>query len=286
MSRVSESSGPLRILMVGFAVPGEQMEQLAQIDRFPAVQTHKLSWSVIRALELQGDVTVDLLSSLPVSTYPNAAKLFAGCRSWERGNGSWNVTLPFVNLLLLKHLTRFLSCLAFTLVWLIKTRRRPARVVLLYGIHSAHMLAVLLAAKLFRIRVVTLVTDPPGMAIPGERWLTRQLRRLDDRLLVNALCCMDGVVVLTPQLAERFAPGVPALVIEGILSSLDVAALLPDSSDIAPPAHGGVNAEPYVILYAGQLLESYGLGLLLDAFARLDDEHCRLWICGKGPLAE
>jgi glycosyltransferase involved in cell wall biosynthesis len=277
------SNCPERILMVGCAVPDEVMEQLARIDRFPAVQSHKLSWSVIRGLEGAGDVTVDVLSSLPVSTYPNSPLLFAGCTTWERGNGSRNTTLPFVNLLLLKHLTRFLSCLLLTSRWLIDRRHDPDRIVLMCGLQSAHMLAVLLAVNLFGGRIVTLVTDPPSMDLPGESRLTRFLRRIDRRLLTAGLRAMDGLVVLTWQLADHFAPGVPALVMEGVLSERDVEAFATSRTECPKEAR---EPEPFIIVYAGLFLESYGLGLLLDAFAGLSGDHCQLWLCGNGPMAE
>ena len=39
-----------------------------------------------------------------------------------------------------------------------------------------------------------------------------------------------------------------------------------------------------IVMYAGGLMEEYGVRLLLDAFALIPEENYRLWICGKGAM--
>jgi glycosyltransferase involved in cell wall biosynthesis len=155
--------------------------------------------------------------------------------------------------------------------------------VLLSGLYSAHMYAVLLATKLFGGTVVGLLTDPPSLTLPEDGRITRALRWLDRRLLIRATREMDALMVLTRQLADTFAPGVPAIVIEGFLSSEDAPkldVLLKSSADSAS------TRPEFGVLYAGTLRASYGLQVLLDAFQFLDGENWRLHICGKGPMAD
>lgn len=276
-----EAGAGLHVLMIGFAVPDDTLLSVCRVDRYMPVQTHKLSWSVIRGLEANG-CRVDLISSLPISTFPSGRKAFVKLSRPVRPNGSEWVLLPFINVLVLKHLTRFVSCFWFTTRWLISTAYTGRKVILLYGTNSAHMYAALLATRLFRVPVVTLVSDPPSVALPGEGSFVRSIRHADVWLLKRGLRAMDGVISLTRQLAEVFAPSVPAIVVEGVLSSQDVARFVA-LPQLKPQGTGGM--ADFTVLYAGGIEASYGVALLLEAFSRLEGAHCRLWVCGKGHLA-
>ena len=73
-----------RILMVGFAVSGQIMDDICRWDRVPPVQTYKNIWSLIDGVETSGQVGIDLLSSLPITNYPSARKIFVGWSHWDR----------------------------------------------------------------------------------------------------------------------------------------------------------------------------------------------------------
>ena len=280
MMAVREQDDKPRILMVGFAVPDEIMDEICRVDRQPPIQTHKLVWSLIGGIEESADVAIDLVSALPICNFPTARKILAGYSRWDRGNGSWNVTIPFINVLILKHITRFISCWLFTALWLIRNRRAKHRLVLLGGLHSAHMYAVLLNCWLFRARKACFVSDPPGRSFPGETLPTRLIRRLDKLLLVKAMRLMNGLVVLARPLAEDFAPEVPTLLMEAVIR-------------IEPAAHAsetaleqGSNSGRFTVMYAGGLYEEYGVRMILDAFAQLPDPDYQLWLFGRGPIED
>lgn len=278
MSR--EGAGDLDVLIIGFAVPEELLAEVCQIDRHMPVQTHKLSWSVIRALERNG-CRVDLISSLPISSFPSGRRILVrGRRVRGPGERYW-VLLPFANVHVLKHLTRFVACLWHTRLWLRWRRSRGRRVILIYGAHSAHLYAAILARCGESVTMAALLTDPPTESLVGEGTFVRLLRRLDRSLLLRGMSAMNGLVVLTPGLAQLYAPGLPTLVVEGILSSDDESCLREQSSDSAT---AGGQSRPFTVLYAGGLQRSYGLGLLLDAFRQVEGGSCRLQIFGKGEM--
>ena len=266
--------------MVGFAVSDETMEEICRVDPQPAIQTHKFVWSLIPGIEEGAGVAIDLVSSPPLSIYPTARKIFVGYSRWDRGNQSVNVTIPFINVLILRHITRFISCLFFTTLWFIRNRRAKHRLVLLGGVHSAHMYAVLLTSWLFGARNVCIVSDPPGLPLPGETWRTRLIRRFDKFLLVTAMKSMNGLVVLTQQLADDFAPAVPSLVMEALVR-VESAPAVPEASPEQGSDSGG-----FIIMYAGGLCKEYGVQMILDAFAQLTDPDCQLWLFGTGDMED
>ena len=89
---------------------------------------------------------------------------------------------------------------------------------LLYGLVSAQLYAVLCARLLFSMKTIAVVADLPGLSIPRESWWRRMLRPIDRVLIHRGMRSLDGLIVLTRQIAEDYAPHVPAMVMEGIVS--------------------------------------------------------------------
>jgi glycosyltransferase involved in cell wall biosynthesis len=270
----------IRVLLVGFTVPKDVNEHLCRVDRYMPVQTYKLSWSVVNSLEANG-AAVDLISSAPVGVFPANSQIFFKYAKWDRYNGSWNVMAPFVNLTVIRHVTRFCACLCLLASWFVRTHGQRHRVILLYGTHSAHMFAALFLRLLCRIKTVTLVTDPPGIPVPSEGRLANLLRRMDAYIIKRALRSMDGLITLTAEMGKHYAPEVPSIVMEGILSEEDHSSRNSDGEEGNDSRDDG----QFVVLYAGGVEVAYGMELLLDSFKRISSPSFRLWILGKGDFA-
>ena len=273
----SKASQEYRVLFVGFTVPEDVNDRICHVDRCMPVQTFKFAWSVVRGLENNG-VVVDLLSSEPVGVYPSNPQVIFKFSKWDRGNDTWNVIMPFINITGLRHITRFLSCLCLSIWWLSRTRRKKNRIiVLIHGVHSAYMYAALVLRKLFRIKIITIVTDPPGVSLAGEGKFTYLLRKIDSSFIIKGLQSMNGLITLTKQLSEHYAPSVPAMVMEGIISE-DVVSQ-PEKA-IQKEATDHVESI-FSIMYTGALKRNYGIQLLLDTMSLLPNPDYRLWIFGK-----
>jgi glycosyltransferase involved in cell wall biosynthesis len=92
---------------------------------------------------------------------------------------------------------------------------------------------------------------------------------------------MDGLITVTEQLGKHYAPLVPSLVVEGILSKEDGS-----SSPSVSIANEGRDVTSFVVFYAGGLETEYGVDLLLKSFARNATASFQLWILGKGELED
>jgi glycosyltransferase involved in cell wall biosynthesis len=267
------------VLMVGAAVTPEVMDLLTRIDPAPQVQTYRLHWAFIRAIEAAGRTPIDVVSTVPTKDYPLCRKLFWGLHREQRqiaGKMGNLVMMPFVNCLGLKQITRFLSCLWCTLSWLWQ-RRGQDKVIILYGLIVSHLYVALPLGKLFSAKVLAIVTDAPTPRQPEEGSIYALARVLDRWLLLRSLRGLDGIVVLAAGAAKLLAPDVPALVIEGIISD-EVA----EYAQKPAPAPAGA---PFAFMYAGQLEPPYGIDLLLDAFTQLEGPQWALWVFGRGRLA-
>jgi glycosyltransferase involved in cell wall biosynthesis len=266
----SATADGLRVTLLGFTVPDELIDEVLALDREMPVQTHAFAWGLVDALSSAG-CEVTLVSALPASTFPRNRRIrFRGGRFNARGiDGD---LLAFVNLLGVKHVTGFLSACRTLLS---ATRRRRTQVILIHGVHSPFLWSGLLVRRLRGPRVVPVLTDPPGVTLPGEGFLTGLLRRTDVALVRLALRHCDGVVALTPALADDFAPGRPSIVMEGILST--------------PPPDRTVRrdrVDRFDIAYAGRLTRAYGVDRLIEAVRAMDDPEVRLRLFGRGELDE
>jgi glycosyltransferase involved in cell wall biosynthesis len=257
----------VKVTLLGFTLPATDMDAILETDSNMPTQTATFAWALVDALRSAG-ASVTLLSSAPASSYPlNPQVRFRGGRFTDKGvDGE---TLGFVNLVVLKHLTRFAACLTRGTRAL---RRWHPDVLLIHGVHSPFLLYGLIARRLLGTRTVVVLTDPPGVRTPSDGRVVGMLKRLDAVLVRRALRSVDGVIALTVPLAADYAPVTPSIVLEGILAD----------TTTSPPATS--SGQGFRAMYAGGLLASYGVERLVRAFRSVAPETARLALFGKGEL--
>ncbi|MDF2999130.1 MAG: glycosyl transferase group 1 [Xanthobacteraceae bacterium] len=258
----------MRPLLLGYTVPDEVMAEITAMDPNPPVQTHKFAWALARSLR-EGFGEVRLLSTLPVQSYPLVRRLLFRRFAFRAGRIEGEA-MGFVNLIVLKHLTRFLACLGFTR----RIRREwGTDVLFIHGVHSPFLLYGWMMRRL-GLDVVPVLTDPPGVELATDGLVARLLKRLDRRLVLLLLSRASAFVALSPVWREML-PGIgKALIFPGILGRDWLEALA-----TATPARRPADA-PVTVVYAGGVSAAYGMDRLLDAAARLP--AVRFLIFGKG----
>lgn len=258
------------------------MEEISRRDRFPQIAAHNFQWSIIQGVEEASGRGMDLLGSIPASDYPNFPKIFFGYRRWKHRDGAEDVLMPFVNLILLKHLSRFFLSLLFISAWLRRHRGCVVRSVLVYAMHTPHVMAALIATRIFGGKRILIIPDLPNYSDVGMKrgFLRRAAKRIDIRLLPWLAGRFDGLVVVSRYIvADLCIEGIPHIVVDNAVTARQL------GNDGAEGIRNA-NAEESekIVMYAGGLFEEYGVGLLLDAFARIPEENYRLWICGRGTM--
>ncbi|WP_433131786.1 glycosyltransferase [Micromonospora sp. CA-240977] len=260
-----------RVSLLGFAVSDDLLAEIIARDTIMPTQTHTFAWGLVRSLRT-ADCPVHLLSAAPVSTWPGNRQIRFRAGRFRQDDVDGQL-LAFVNLLGLKHLTRFVAA------WRTGSRalrQREVDVLLVHGVHSPFLWFGALRGRRYGVRVVPVLTDPPGVALPTDGWLVRLLRGLDTALVRAALARCSGVITLTPALADDFAPGRPRLVLEGICT------VEPFGADGGQPVSVGETRD---IVYAGGLSRAYGVDRLVEAFRGLPGDDLRLCVYGRGELA-
>jgi glycosyltransferase involved in cell wall biosynthesis len=118
------------------------------------------------------------------------------------------------------------------------------------------------------------------------------IRRRNDpitvRLVRETMLRADAVITVSEELRQQaIAQGVPADKVTAILNGCDTAVFHPGDRASAR-AQLGCGAAGELIVYAGNLLDSKGLGELMEAFLQLARvrQGLRLAIVGQGPYRE
>lgn len=258
------------VALLGFSVPESIASRAFSVDSLPGVTSYKFGWSLARALR-EGFGDVCLLSSCPIQNYPLGRQIAFRGGPFE-SQGFQGQLLGFLNLLVLKHVSRLYSCWRTGPEML---RRHGVRWLFVHGTHTPFLLFALAQRHQGR-KVAVVVTDPPGVIRKTDGRFARMLKRLDARIVKLALSHVDLVITLAPELARRFAIDVPTLVFPGVLD----AAWAERASRDASALHR--SQEVFTIVYAGSLEAAYGVGRLIEAVHGMACDSVRLKLFGRG----
>jgi len=262
---------PLRLIFVGAVVPDTPTYVGAAFNR----AGNLLQVNVLRAIRDAGVPQVLVLSQRPVRLFPRSKFLFQRGEWVTVGDDIRVWLVPFLNLPILRQLTVGLTVGASIAREAWKHRHQRV-VVCTLNLSEPPGLFTWLAARLAGARLTAYITDinVPGHLVPNT-WPRRAIFWLQQRLLPR----FDALIVVSERIAQDFAPGVPAVRVEGGVT----AGMLNLGRDrlSVPPAKGS----PFTVVAAGSLDAYNGIQEMVDAMAHIDGNGYRLRIAGAGPLA-
>lgn len=262
---------PNKIFLLGFTIPDDMAKRMFELDPNPATQTHSFGWSLTRALSTHNQLT--LISSIPIQNYPLANKIFFGGGKFSVENIS-GFYVPFINLLIFKHLTRLISTF-FILIYLYKVSKPQA--IFIHGVHSPYLLLAALLSS-FDIKTAVIVTDPPGVIKKTDSFLARYLKNLDAKLVKYLLNKSGLVVSLSPKLLLDLDKPKFKLTFPGFLNKN-----FKKHIDISINRGKRKKNNKFRIVYAGGLHKEYGVRNLVDAVLTLNKNlEIELLLFGKG----
>lgn len=277
--RTAHGDGPTEngqhpvVFLGGLFLP-ERIDEIQRLSRGPVqFAADALQKAFLRGFAKAMDAPLRVVNLPFVGSYPERYRAFR-FPAWS-GEYSTGVTVdgqPFLNLKLVKYLSRFRAALAG--LEAATPRNEQATLV----VYSAH-LPFLAAARLVRrsrpqITLCVILPDLPEFMDVGGR-VYSFLKKIESFLFRKLIADVDCFVLLTDAMGDRLGiPQARRVVVEGIFDSID------DLAGTETPPEGLPGDFP--ILYTGTLAARYGIGDLLDAFERLDRTQARLWICGDG----
>jgi len=264
---VSNKAGPQSGILISYVVSDETLDNLKHIDPSPAVQTHRFG---LRLIELLRPIFKEFQSFnfVPVQDYPVATKwLFRS--GYHYREKTLIASLPFINLLILKHVSRFIA---------LARNIRPSRVgsvLIVHGLHLPHLLFALLV-KLYGVRIGVVVTDEQGLILRSDGFMRRLFKRVDRMLAVALSKRFDFGIALSEGLAQTYLPNVSKFVLPGLYDAQLEAR-------VSQVHVTGTRPSTFRVLYFGLLLPEYGIRSLIDAVPFLNS-GIEIRIFGRGPL--
>lgn len=260
-----------RILILGFNIPNKKINNLISHDVNSSIQTHKFGWSLVNSLKLNEQEIV-LLSASPASTWPLNKTIFFKYSIFVE-NEIKGYEMPFINILIFKHLTRLFS--SFILFFKIYHQKKINKIII-HGIHSPFLL-IGFVAKYFSIKTIVVVTDPPSVTQSSDSFFVIFLKKIDLAFIKFIFkYAVSGVITLSDNLPILLNFEKPFLTLPGFIDSK-----LTKLSNIRTQT---LFENKYIITYAGTLNFEYGLKILIDAFVLIDNPILQLYIFGKGNL--
>lgn len=257
-----------KAVLLGYTVPDHRLDLLRACDAVPAIQTVNFSWALYRVLEHLGRPVQAVLIT-PLRDWPLSRPILVrGDRFADKPMRA----VSYVNLVILKHLTRFVS----TALALRDLRRGD--VLLVHGLNAA----MLLAAIMVKQRGVVLglaVTDEQGIILPTDGLVRRWLKRVDGSVATALSRQFDFGIALSEALSERYVCG-ETIVVPGIFMGETWSPSTSDEEEDGPE-----DRSTFTVGYFGTLAEAYGVRALLESVSGLPPTH-RVAFFGAGPLSE
>lgn len=259
------------LVFVGAIVPEKPAFQTLAFSRSGQIYQREM----LEGLKRAGIHTSEIISIIPMPSYPKSDRLWVGACREEIIEGAAVRLLPFLNLSPVKQVMIGFFSVIELLRWGWRNRQAANRVVLTYNLTVPPGLFTLIGAKLIGAKAVAALCDidVPGQTVPrGFVW------QLNYWMQKHLIPMFDGHIVASEAIAQDFLAGRSYVRVEGGISKQSV------SSTNTVTDLGMTLDHPFRIGFAGRIDETNGIPMLLEAFSLLEGEQYRLRIAGGGPL--
>ncbi len=264
-------SNNLDILYIGYLQSEDQANLFFPLDPSPAIQTQKFGAKFLNVV--YGISTkLSIISFFPIQNYPIVKKLFFK-KTLFYFNNILCKSLFFINIILLKHITRLISlCMETFLV-----KNFHAKLVIIHGTHFPY-LVIGLILKFFGGKILLILTDPQGVVLPTDGMASTFLKKIDAYFAKIIVSKFDGFIIFSRSFEKLYNLKKNIFLLPGIASTPQFSI----SSSVSAEA----DANKFIVVYAGSLAEEYGVRLLLQAMQFMRHDNIEIQFYGWGNLVE
>lgn len=247
------------------ASPSKYMQYLKQYNNRMQQQGQKYNQLLMEGL-VENGAQVLSLSTRPINRVISKQRFFKGEKEWEKGIEYHYI--PFFNVKLLRELS-VLFGVFFNVLFAQGSKKDT--VVICDGLNIAASMGAIPAAAMRGFQTVGIVTD-----VPGHLSYARRVSRAQ-KLNLAIMRSFKSYLLLTRQMSEVVNPkNRPYIVLEGHADQ----AMKAVENTLAG------KSEKRVCMYAGSLIEIYGIGALVEGFLAAELPNTELHIYGSGDYEE
>ena len=272
----------LDVLFLGKLFPREKEQEIkAKMKTGMQDAANALQWNIIDGFEANDFGRMKIINYLPVDAYPNGYtdKFIEGFTFQHTENyRADDVNVKCCNVFGIKRFINSLYFRKYIKKWA-KEDNGKKKVILSYTANSMFLGLVKLAKK-YNKNIVAgcIIADIPQFATAREMTGFKKLyHSYQVKKCASLYDLVDRFVLLTEQMAQKLEIKSPHIVVEGIATT--------DAYETDESLLSTLKGQRYV-LYSGTLNYKFGIGTLLEAFEKTDDDNLKLVICGFGEAEE
>lgn len=262
------------LLIAQYYYPESEKKLIVNCNGNISAAHHKLVNNLYKGLEQNG-CKVELLTTIPAGNFPRKCN----CLSFPTTYRSKGYEIGYINLPILKHMSRKISVKKYVKKWL-KDKENSENLILIYDLYLPFFSALISTEKRYNVKIIPIIPDIPGplcVEFKTYNYITKKYKTFQYEKIKKKLKKIDASIVLTKYMTEVLEiEKKKSIVIEGMVDSqLDL-------KNVKRASDENIN-----ILYAGELSKVVGVDLLLETFSMFgEDEPFKLHICGKGSTEE
>ncbi len=231
---------------------------------------NKLQWAIVDGLSQNEDITLSLLNSLYIGSYPKRyRKLMIPTFEFDDMKNAKNI--GFCNLSVFKYFSRYYGIKKEIKKWAEKDNGEE-KALLIYALAMPFTNIAKYVTKHYpQIKVCIVVPDLPEYmnTSASEKSLYRNLKNISIKLIKKQVNKVNRYVLLTDAMKNWFDRPIQYTVVEGIAGNIG-------------SAEESLKKKEKTILYAGGIKAEYGVLELVQAFAEIGDKEWKLEIYGDG----
>lgn len=249
----------------------EKIFQEKQTRITPSTTTFQRA--LLNGFENRRNVTFKIVNAADIGSYPKRSKLLWVPGNIFKFNGIPGVNCSFLNLTYFKKYSIYHKTLK-TIKEICVKNKKETIVVLVYSLIYPYIKAAVKIREEFNnVRICPIIADLPEYFSDNSSFIDNALS--NNKEIQSFYRKFDSAIVLTKPMIEALGlVNKPTLLIEGIYH---------------PFLSQTFTKVQKSIMYSGKLDKRFGIDLLLEAFAKIDDSEFSLWIYGEGtarPLVE
>ena len=228
---------------------------------------------IIEGIEKNNDGSLKMFNMMPVRAYPGGYKdAFIKKSFFSHVEGAEDTNIGFCNIKIIKRIFRHQNVYKEVRDWA-NTNNGKEKVLIAYTLFHEYTITIKkIKERHPDITTIAIAVDLPIYVATSRKKISRIAKVYEEWSAYQSRLnsqYIDGYVVVTKQMAEILSKNRPYKIVEGICTS--------EFPEIKKNRDGIVR-----IIYAGLLLEKFGIIKLVDAFSMIPDPNFRLFICGIG----
>ena len=253
----------MNIVFLGYAIGEKDIPKYSGTS----VAGNKMQLGILKELYKRDDVKLTVVTVPPVASFPRDRCIINKAEKIHLFDDLYSIGISFINIPILKQISQISS-----------TSRVLKRVVshdtllISYNMYPEVGNPTVYVQKTIGCKICPIIADLPIDPF-GKRCIVKMfLRKIYNDICKSNIKKSNKLVVLNKNAADKYAPRIPYMVIEGGV----------EENSISKPS--GYNPKKKNIVYTGALTEYSGIMNLIKAINLLDDDSVTLDIYGDGPL--